>query len=84
MKSTMSSPTGRPSKEPYSDREAKPCPECGGTVKFNRRYPVLTGRLPGRVALSPDDTNGTERLRYITAWVCETETCAYWRVISEV
>ena len=83
MKSAGSSTIQRLSRQPYSDGDSKPCPECGGTVRFNRHYPVLTGSLPGRVALSSADTNGTERLRYVKAWVCDNQTCAYWEVISE-
>ena len=83
MKSTGSASIRRLSRQPYSDGGSKPCPDCGGTVRFNRHYPVLTGSLTGRVALSPNDTNETERLRYVKAWVCANQTCAYWEVISE-
>jgi hypothetical protein len=80
MKSTGSSTTNL---LPFSAGASKPCPHCGGTVRFKQHYPVLTGRLPRRVALSRNDTNETERLRYVKAWVCETGTCAYWEVVSE-
>jgi hypothetical protein len=82
MKSSASSPIKR-LPQPYSDGDSKPCPHCGGTTRFIRHYPVLTGHLPGRIALSPSDTNETERLRYVRAWVCENRLCAYWEVISE-
>lgn len=83
MKSTGSSTTNRPSEQPDGDGGAsKRCPRCGGTVRFSQHYPVLTGHLPRHVALSPSDTDETERLRYVKAWVCENRMCTYSEVIS--
>jgi hypothetical protein len=78
MKSIGSSPTNRVSKQPYSDGDAKPCPDCGGTMRFNRHYPVLTGHL----ASSSEEPSKIDRLHYVAAWVCENSACSFSLVIS--
>ena len=78
MKSIRSSLPNGLSKQLSSDGDAKPCPDCGGTMKFNPHYPVLTRHL----ASSSEEPSKIDRLHYVAAWVCENPACSSSLVIS--
>jgi hypothetical protein len=62
---------------------AKRCPQCGtDALVLTRRYPVLAATTEStRTGTEPHD--GTDRLRYEAAWVCENPRCHYREIIGD-
>jgi hypothetical protein len=54
----------------------KTCPWCGGSLVFERHYPVMR-LVAGDVRHPVDDKNVPEPLRTVPAWLCETSMCRY-------
>ena len=53
----------------------KRCPWCGGRLRYERAYPVLS-LVPGDLPPIRDETI-PEHLRVVAAWVCRTAHCRY-------
>ena len=53
------------------------CPECGATLVYRQKTPILTVRDPN--ARKPH-----ERLRYVSGWFCSNTPCEYgsWRTLA--
>jgi hypothetical protein len=67
---------------PNVEGATKRCPQCRrNTLVFKAHCPVLTATIAlARTGTDPHD--GSDRLRYASAWVCENPRCDY-REIQE-
>jgi hypothetical protein len=79
MRFIVSSNVRRRPNQLSPEAESNSCPQCGGTMSFVRRHPILTRHLSS----SPDKGEKGDRLRYVPAWVCENATCSFFLVISD-
>ena len=61
------------------DGEAKPCPQCSGSLIFLAHYPVLTVGT----ALIRTGVERANRLRFYRAWICRTAGCEYRELLEE-
>jgi DNA-binding response OmpR family regulator len=62
-----------------TDGATKRCPRCRGTLVFTSRHPILTIGL----TLERRDAERTDRIRYESAWVCQSGRCDYRELVRE-
>lgn len=61
------------------DGDTRQCPQCGATIVFSSRYPVLSvGMMLERTGSEPAD-----RIRYERAWVCRNGGCDYRELLAD-
>jgi hypothetical protein len=62
--------------------DGRKCPQCRHkTLVFNARYPVLTAtNALTRTGTGPHD--GSDRLHYESAWVCQNPRCNYREIVG--
>jgi hypothetical protein len=54
------------------------CPKCGAKLVLRDHFPVLA-----QVLKPPVERRTLERLRYVSAWVCEGVDCGYCEVLDK-
>ena len=57
---------------------ARPCPKCGAKLVLRDHFPVLA-----QVLTPPVERRTAERLRYVSAWVCEGVDCDYLETLDK-
>jgi hypothetical protein len=57
---------------------ARLCPKCGAKLVLRDHFPVLANVLE-----PPVERRAVERLRYVTAWVCEGLGCDYVEALDK-
>jgi hypothetical protein len=67
-----------------NEASSKRCPQCRqNTLLFKSRVPVLSAAMDlRRTGTNPHD--GSERLRYESAWVCENVRCIKERLSENI
>jgi hypothetical protein len=57
---------------------ARLCPKCGAKLVLREHFPVLA-----EVLKPPVERRAAERLRYVSAWVCEGVDCEYCETLDK-
>jgi hypothetical protein len=57
---------------------ARLCPRCGAKLVLRDHFPVLA-----EVLRPPVERRTAERLRYVSAWVCEGVDCDYSETLDK-
>jgi hypothetical protein len=60
-----------------TDGDTKRCPQCGGTLVFSSRYPVLS------IGAARRDTPDKDRMHYERAWICRDAGCDYHELLGD-
>jgi len=60
---------------PADEGEMRRCQHCRGTLTLTRRAVLIVATRSVRTGTDPH--NGTDRLEYEAAWVCQNPKCNY-------